>query len=218
MDWIIADGVEPLEFQGFVYLLTNIISGRMYVGRKYLYDSKGKETNWKNYYGSSRELSADVKALGVQNFRREVLHWCQTKAECNFLEVEEQFSRKVLHAMLPDGSRAFYNKSIMGKYFVTPEHLSDETRAKMSATKTGTKHSEETRAKMSATKTGTKHSEETRAKMSATAKNMSDETRAKISAASAAQTGKSKPHAGVPRSAETRAKISATKLANKALK
>jgi len=201
MDWIIADGVEPLEFQGFVYLLTNIISGRMYVGRKYLYDSKGKETNWKNYYGSSRELSADVKALGVQNFRREVLHWCQTKAECNFLEVEEQFSRKVLHAMLPDGSRAFYNKSIMGKYFVTPEHLSDETRAKMSATKTGTKHSEETRAKMSAT-----------------AKNMSDETRAKISAASAAQTGKSKPHAGVPRSAETRAKISATKLANKALK
>jgi len=100
----------------------------------------------------------------------------------------------------------------------TGKKLSAETRAKMSASRKGRiawnkgkKHSAETRAKMSASSTrhflGKKHSPETRAKLSAinTGKKLSAETRAKIGAKS-----RGKKH-----SAETRAKLSAINTGKK---
>jgi len=60
--------------------------------------------------------------------------------------------------------------------------LTDATKAKISATWTGRKHTDEARAKMSAARKGVKHSPETRAKISAsnTGKTHSAETRAKL--------------------------------------
>lgn len=116
----------PEECVGFVYLITNSISGRMYIGKKLAKFSKttyktvklkngtkkkkkirGKiDSDWRDYYGSSPELSKDVAELGAENFTREILFYCRSKSECSYIEAREQFSRRVLE------SKDYYNGQI----------------------------------------------------------------------------------------------------------
>ena len=108
----------PEDCVGFVYLITNNISGRKYIGKKLAKFSKttykvvklkngtkkkkkirGKiDSDWREYYGSSPNLTADIDALGKENFTREILYYCNSKAECSYIEAREQFDRKVLES------------------------------------------------------------------------------------------------------------------------
>lgn len=92
---------------GFVYLITNKTSGKMYVGKKLFWHKrtktiKGKrkrylvESDWVSYYGSSKALQEDVKNLGEDHFSRTILHLCDSKGQCSYLEAKEQFDRGVL--------------------------------------------------------------------------------------------------------------------------
>ena len=56
------------------------------------------DSDWQTYYGSSPELSRDVELLGIENFSREILYYCRSKAECSYIEAREQFSRRVLES------------------------------------------------------------------------------------------------------------------------
>lgn len=137
---------------GFVYLITNLSTGRMYVGRKYLTMSGGKnkkrkESKWREYWGSSANLTEDINEFGKACFSREILHWCSTKAETNYKETEEQFKRDVLNAVLADGQRAYYNGNIMSRWFV-PTERSQESIERQRAKMLGFRHTEETKAKM----------------------------------------------------------------------
>ena len=116
----------PEDCIGFVYLITNTITGRMYIGKKLAKFSKTTykvvklkngtkkkkkirskiDSDWRDYYGSNIELNADVQALGTENFSREILFYCTSKAECSYIEAREQFNRKVLE------SRDYYNGQI----------------------------------------------------------------------------------------------------------
>ena len=98
------------QFEGFVYLITNLTNGRMYIGKKLakfkttkppLKGKKNKrrgtkESDWKTYWGSSDKLNADVAALGEENFTREILYFCKSRAEMSYIEAKEQFDRRVL--------------------------------------------------------------------------------------------------------------------------
>ena len=117
----------PVDCVGFVYIITNLKTNRKYVGKKLAKFSKttyktvvlknGKkkkkkirskiDSDWKDYYGSSKELNEDVEKLGTENFKREILFFCKSKAECSYVECREQFSRKVLE------SDDYYNNNIM---------------------------------------------------------------------------------------------------------
>jgi hypothetical protein len=108
----------PEEYAGFVYVITNKITNRQYIGKKLSKFSKttyqtvrlkngkkkrkkirGKvESDWQTYYGSSPELSRDVELLGSENFTREILYYCRSKAECSYIEAREQFARRVLES------------------------------------------------------------------------------------------------------------------------
>lgn len=108
----------PEEYAGFVYLITNKSTGRKYIGKKLSKFSKttyktvklkngkkkrrkirGKiESDWQTYYGSSPELTRDVELLGAENFTREILYYCKSKAACSYIEAREQFARKVLES------------------------------------------------------------------------------------------------------------------------
>ena len=93
----------PAEFIGFVYLITNTTNERKYIGKKLTQFKrtkkplKGKvnkrrytvESDWKDYYGSSDELSADVELLGKDKFKREILFWCSSKSELSYIEARE---------------------------------------------------------------------------------------------------------------------------------
>ena len=108
----------PEDCVGFVYLITNKQSGRRYIGKKLAKFSRttyrmvklkngkkkrkkirGKiESDWQTYYGSNTELNADVARLGIDNFAREVLYYCSSKAECSYIEAREQFRHQVLES------------------------------------------------------------------------------------------------------------------------
>ena len=116
----------PDDCVGFVYLITNKASSRMYIGKKLSKFSKTTykmvtqkngvkkrkkikskvDSDWMDYYGSSIELNKDVESLGKENFTREILFFCKSKAECSYIEAREQFGRKVLE------SDEYYNGQI----------------------------------------------------------------------------------------------------------
>lgn len=92
---------------GFIYLITDTITGKKYVGKKLFWNKKTKvvkkkkkrslvESDWKTYYGSNLELIAEVDKKERTSFKREVLHLCASKGECNYWEAYEQFTRGVL--------------------------------------------------------------------------------------------------------------------------
>ena len=108
----------PEDCVGFVYCITNTITGKMYIGKKLAKFSKtryktvtlknGKkkkkkikskiDSDWQDYYGSNIELNKDVENLGKEKFYREILYYCKSKAETSYIEAREQFSRKVLES------------------------------------------------------------------------------------------------------------------------
>jgi hypothetical protein len=112
----------PKGIEGFVYLITNLKNKKKYIGKKNFWTRqkdrktgrrKTKESDWKTYYGSCDELKEDVKEMGEENFKREILYLCPHKKSMSYYETYEQFKRDVL----TDDS--YYNTNIEGKFFVT---------------------------------------------------------------------------------------------------
>ena len=110
---------------GFVYLITNLQSGKKYIGRKYFWSFRkppGKkrkvkqESDWQKYYGSCPELKEDIKLFGKGIFSRQILSLHETKGTCNFEETKQLFLNNVLSEALDDGSPAYYNSNILGRY------------------------------------------------------------------------------------------------------
>ena len=108
----------PEDCVGFVYLITNTVSGRQYIGKKLSKFSKTTyktvklkngtkkkkkirskiDSDWKTYYGSSVELTKDITQIGVDHFTREILYYCNSKSQTSYFEAREQFDRKVLES------------------------------------------------------------------------------------------------------------------------
>ena len=102
----------PVDCEGFVYIITNITNNRKYIGKKLAKFKKTKpplkgkknkrrskvESDWRDYWGSSDALLADVARLGLSNFTREILHYCPSRGILSYLEAKEQFERRVLES------------------------------------------------------------------------------------------------------------------------
>ena len=106
------------EVVGFVYLITNLVTGRKYIGKKLAKFSKTTykvvklkngnkkrkkirskiDSDWQTYYGSNDELNKDIQTLGQENFKREILYYCSSKAQCSYIEAREQFRHQVLES------------------------------------------------------------------------------------------------------------------------
>ncbi len=119
--------LNPGEYYGYVYIITNLLSGKKYIGKKFFWSIKRKQVNkvrkrykaesdWQEYWSSSDEVKADVERYGKENFTREIIHLCKNKGSVNYLEAKEQFTREVL-----ENKEMWYNIWIMVK--VSRSHL-----------------------------------------------------------------------------------------------
>lgn len=106
---------------GFVYIITNIKNGRQYIGQKKFGAKRKitragkskrvyKKSDWMEYYGSNEELKEDVKKEGKDNFARQIIRLCYSKAEMNYYELYEQMAHHVI--LQP---RAYYNAYVGGR-------------------------------------------------------------------------------------------------------
>ena len=111
---------------GFVYRITNIQTGKQYIGRKYFVQKRkpkgGKrkvtsESDWKKYYGSCPELKEDIKKFGKNIFKREILSLHTSVGRTNFEETRQLFLHNVLTEKLTDDTPAYYNSNILGRYY-----------------------------------------------------------------------------------------------------
>tara|TARA_R100001224_G_scaffold113288_1_gene98149 strand:- start:38 stop:478 length:441 start_codon:yes stop_codon:yes gene_type:complete len=111
---------------GFVYRITNIQTGKQYIGRKYFVQKRkpkgGKrkvtsESDWKKYYGSCPELKEDIKKFGKDIFKREILSLHTSVGKTNFEETRQLFLHNVLTEKLTDDTPAYYNSNILGRYY-----------------------------------------------------------------------------------------------------
>ena len=117
----------PEECVGFVYIIVNVLTGRKYIGKKLAKFSKTTykvvklkngnkkrkkirskiDSDWQLYYGSNDQLNKDIAELGSDNFTREILFYCTSKASCSYIEAREQFNHRVLE------SDDYYNGQIV---------------------------------------------------------------------------------------------------------
>lgn len=105
------EGQEEFEvdkkFEGFVYIITQESTGMKYIGKKSLWcnryfqkngikKKKRVESDWRNYYGSSPRLLEEIKLKGMEDFKREILHFCISKSELSYVETHEILYRGAL--------------------------------------------------------------------------------------------------------------------------
>ena len=121
----IFESSDIQDYFGFVYHIHCDETNRSYIGRKYFWSFRkqgGKsrrtkmESDWKKYYGSCPELKRDVNLWGKERFSRVILSLHKTKGECNYEETKQLFLNNVLIESLDDGTPAYYNSNILGRY------------------------------------------------------------------------------------------------------
>lgn len=134
MTWLYQDEIyeSPTEeLVGFVYLITEVDTGKKYVGKKLFFSTrklpplKGKkrrrtvvkESDWRDYFGSSEELKSLVESNGGDKYHREILHLCKSKGAMSYLELKEQVERDVLFR------DDYYNEFIGAK--IHSKHVTD---------------------------------------------------------------------------------------------
>lgn len=123
------------DYEGFVYVITNNTNGKKYIGRKFFTFSKTKykvvtqkngikkkkklkssvESDWVDYYGSSKLLLADIELLGKEKFTREIIMLCSNRSQCSYYESKEIFTTD---AILSD---QFYNDYVQCR--ISGNHL-----------------------------------------------------------------------------------------------
>lgn len=100
----------PEEYQGFVYQITEIDTGKKYIGKKFFWKPKilpvtktrkrrvrtRIESDWRDYFGSSKEVNLLVESKGIDNYKREILRLCTSKGICTYWEAKLQFENDVL--------------------------------------------------------------------------------------------------------------------------
>lgn len=100
----------PDEYQGFVYVITELDTNKKYLGKKNFWRPKTlpknskrnrrvrtrAESDWKEYFGSNKELCYLVESRGRENYKREILRLCRTKGEMSYFEAKLQFDNDVL--------------------------------------------------------------------------------------------------------------------------
>jgi hypothetical protein len=133
--WCVSWDFDPVDFVGFVYKITHIPTGRAYIGKKFFWLTTRKilktrknrkkiikESNWKEYTGSSKWLNSDIELFGKKQFKFEILSLHECRSTLAWEEIRLLVINDALRAKFSDGTKKFYNGMINGiKYTINDE-------------------------------------------------------------------------------------------------
>jgi len=149
-----------METFGYVYITTNKLNNKRYIGQH-------KSKDWDNkYFGSGKLLNFAIQKYGKENFICYPLAWAWNQKELDELEIDYIAHYKPEYNIATGGLGG-------------SKKPSEETKRKISIANKGKKRDEETKQKISLLQKGKKLSEETKNKMRN--KSLSYETKKKIS-------------------------------------
>lgn len=124
--WRYWGDINVDESFGFVYLITCLVTGKKYLGKKqfhsYKKKKKYKETDWRTYCGSSSEVHADIKKYGKKKFLFQILRVYKTRGGLVYGEANLQHKYDVLTERDNKGDRIWYNKQIASTRFIPKEY------------------------------------------------------------------------------------------------
>lgn len=138
MSWIYDRSIDPLEYWGMVYMITNTVTGQKYIGKKQFWVRKAgkihKQSDWKDYWGSCKELLAELAddLYGEEHYERRILHFCVSPGECSWLECVELVKRDAMTALMPNGTPEYFNGNVLHSFQrkVVNGYHNDDRRAK----------------------------------------------------------------------------------------
>ena len=130
---------------GYVYLTTNVITNKKYIGQH------SSSTFTEDYKGSGRYLCNAINKYGKENFKVELLEWCDTQEELNEREIYWINKYNAVE------SNEFYNLAKGGEGIKKGSKLSKETRKRISNGHKGLKFSKEHKQNISKALSGTNH-------------------------------------------------------------
>lgn len=136
-DLISDESFDPNQYEGYIYMTTNLETGRSYIGKKNFFHKNNvklgkkelaalpitrgrtkqtklvvKSSDWKTYYGSSQEIKEDLKKYPKDKFVRVILKLCKTKKELTYYENKYLFQYGVL-----EDPKKWINDNIQGRFF-----------------------------------------------------------------------------------------------------
>jgi len=119
---------------GFIYKITNGKTGQYYIGKKQVvsirkrnfgkrelesmsdkrlkkYEMIIKESDWKNYRSSNKDVQDWFKEIDNDQIETRILRFCSNKKSLTYYELQEQFAHDVL------GDEKALNDNLLGKFF-----------------------------------------------------------------------------------------------------
>jgi hypothetical protein len=113
---------DPDDWIGFIYLITDKINGRKYIGKKFFHSTTRKkvknrvnrkkvvkESNWRSYTSSSKEINAIIEVDGKDRFTFEIVSLHESRGSLAYAEVHAIITQGALIDVFEDGTRKFYN-------------------------------------------------------------------------------------------------------------
>ena len=172
--------MTQLKNKGYIYKVTNIITGQFYIGQRSSYIGSPEDDSGAHYFTSSRYVRSLFKS-NTSEWQKEILY-----RDIQFAETLDDMEGYAIHKEIQDPlCMNRYDPTVCPGFSTLGKCLSEETKAKIREGMRGHSVSSETRAKMRQSLRGRSYSSEFRAKLRAAnlGKHVSDETRAKQSAA-----------------------------------
>ena len=118
--------------QFYVYIITNNISGKQYVGSRMCYDDPSTD----NYMGSSKYLKEDYEINGINNFQKEILHFYEDKEQ---MLNSESFHILKYNTLSPNGYNRYLPNTHPGFHMGGTE-VKEETKNKIRSKLSGENH------------------------------------------------------------------------------
>jgi hypothetical protein len=92
--WMFPEQLDFKKAQGFIYVIRRVSTGQIYIGKKNFRSGAkkdfGRQSNWRSYTSSSKDVNTLIETFGKEDFRFFVVEQYYTKGGLGWAETWSQ--------------------------------------------------------------------------------------------------------------------------------